>query len=53
MENFIEEIIRGLNPVEHSNLILKEILRYMKNLGREKKLLIIDPLDRNKRFDVL
>jgi hypothetical protein len=45
MEAFITSIIRDLNPVEHSKIVMKDVLLYMKKLGKENKLLFFDPLD--------
>jgi hypothetical protein len=33
MEGYIREIITALNPQEHSNLVLKDVLRHMRDLG--------------------
>ena len=33
MEEFIKSIITHLNPQEHSNLVLKDVLRHMRDLG--------------------
>jgi hypothetical protein len=52
MELFMDNIIRDLNPGEHSKVYLKEMLHHMKKLGNEKKLRIFDPLD-EKRLEVL
>ncbi len=52
MELFMKNIIDHLNPVEESNMLLTEILYYMKKLGRENKLLILDPCD-GQRLRVL
>jgi hypothetical protein len=49
MEEFLKSIIKHLNPQEHSNLILKDVLRHMRDLGQQKKLLILDPLDANHK----
>jgi len=52
MELFMSDIIKDLNSVEHTKLLLKEILTQMKKLGKEKKLRILNPLD-NKYLEVL
>lgn len=49
MENFINSVITSLNAQEHSKLILKDVLKYMRELGKNKKLLILDPLDGNHK----
>ncbi len=33
MEEFLKSIIKHLNPQEHSNLILKDVLKHMRELG--------------------
>jgi len=52
MDLFMSDIIKDLNSVEHTKLLLKEILIQMKKLGKEKKLRILNPLD-NKYLEVL
>ena len=49
----IKKVNRELNSWDLSNLSLKLVLEHMEKLGNEKKLLILDPLDREKREKVL
>ena len=44
---------RELNSWDLSNLSLRLVLEHMEKLGKEQKLLIIDPLDREKRVKLL
>jgi hypothetical protein len=45
MEEFMKNIIHDLSPAEQSIISLNDILYHMTNLGKDKKLLILDPLD--------
>ena len=47
------EVNSKLNALELSKLSLRFVLEHMEKLGKEKKLLILDPLDTEKRVKVL
>ena len=44
---------KELNSWDLSNLSLKLVLEHMEKLGKEQKLLILDPLNKEKRVQVL
>ncbi len=53
MGKLMEKVNKELNALELSKLSLKSVLERMEVLGKQKKLLILDPLDKNKRVIVL
>jgi hypothetical protein len=53
MGEHMVEVNSKLNALELSKLSLRFVLEHMEKLGKEKKLLILDPLDTEKRVKVL
>ena len=49
----MEKVNKELNALELSKLSLKSVLERMEVLGKQNKLLILDPLDKEKRIKVL
>jgi hypothetical protein len=53
MGEHMKRVNKHLNHYDLSNLSLRLVLEHMEKLGKEKKLLILDPLDKEKRLKLL